>query len=179
MSEDTAETYGIVALFDDSESLLTATRAAREAGYRRMDAFSPHPVDGLAEALGERGNRVALVALVCAIAGGLGAWLLQSVSVYDYPFNTGGEGIYSWPAFVIIAFEMTMLGAVLGAVVSMLVMNGLPRPYHPLFNARIFDRASLDGYLLCIQADDPRFDAADTTAFLNGQGASTVSEVSA
>jgi hypothetical protein len=177
MSDETMDPHGLIALFDEPGVLLEAVRAAREAGYRRMDAFSPHPVDGLAEALGARGNRVGVVALLCAVAGGTGAWLLQSLSAYDFPFNTGGEPIYSWPAFVIIAFEMTMLGAVLGAVVTMLVLNGLPRPYHPLFDADIFERAAVDGYLLCIEAEDPRFDAAETGRFLRGQGATTVVEV--
>jgi hypothetical protein len=170
--------HALLAEFDNGEALLAATRRAYEDGYRRMDAYSPYPVEGLSSALGERGNRLPLVTLVAGLAGGLGAYLLQYwVSVVQYPHNVGGRPVHSWPAFVPVAFETTILCAALSVVAAMLLTSGLPRFHHPLFDVPGFARATSDGFFLCIEARDPRFDAHATRTFLERLRARTVSDV--
>ena len=127
--------YGLMAEFDSPADLLDAARRAYEEGYRRMDAYTPFPVDGLAEALGFRRTRLPLVVLFGGIAGGLGGYCLQYwISAIDYPLNVGGRPLHSWPAFIPVTFELTILVAALAAVLGMLALNGLPMPYHPVFN---------------------------------------------
>lgn len=170
--------YGLLAEFDGTEALLKAARQAYESGYRKLDAYSPAPIHGLAEAMGFRYTRLPLVVFVGGMVGGLTGFLLQyGTSVIAYPLNVGGRPLNSWPAFVPVTFEMTILVASLSAVVGMILMNGLPRPYHPVFNVTRFERASQDGYFLCIEAADPRFDREETRSFLEGLGAVEVFEV--
>lgn len=159
--------YGLLAEFDSPQALLSATRHAYAAGYRRMDAYAPFPVEGLAEALGFHNTRMPLLVLIGGLLGGTCGYLLQYyAAVVDYPLNVGGRPLHSWPAFVPITFEMTILGAALFAVLGMLALNGLPMPYHPVFHVARFALSSRDRFFLCVEAADPHFDVERTRAFL-------------
>ena len=171
-------TFGMIAEFSDPDDLLAATTRAYDAGYRKMDAYSPFPVHGLAEALGHRDNRVPITIFIgglCGLVGGFGMeWWVSKVA---YPHNIGGRPLFSWPSFIPPAYECTILLAAFGAVFGMLAMNGLPRPHHPIFNAENFERASQDKFFLCIEADDPQFDINSTSDFLKSLSPDNVSEV--
>jgi hypothetical protein len=170
--------YGLVAEFTTPDDLLEATRRARQAGYRHMEAYTPFPVEGLAEDLGFHRTSLPLVVLLGGLAGGIGGYFLQYwINVIDYPLNVGGRPWHSWPAFVPVTFELSILGAALAAVLGMLALNGLPMPYHPLFNVPRFELASRDGFFLCIEVRDPKFDHAETRRFLEGLAAREVAEV--
>jgi hypothetical protein len=159
--------YGFLAEFADPESLRASVRRARIQGFRRMDAYTPFPVEGLAEELGFHHSIIPAIVLVGGIIGAVAGAALQYYSaVYDYPFDIGGRPANSWPAFVVIAFELTILIGGLFAVLGMLAINGLPKPHHPLFNELRFERATQDRFFLCIEAVDPRFDAEQTWRFL-------------
>jgi hypothetical protein len=170
--------YGLMAEFDRPEDLLAATQHAYERGYRMMEAYTPFPVEGLAEALGFRSNRIAAVVLIGGIVGGLGGFFMQWYSaVLSYPLDVGGRPFNSWPMFIPITFEMTVLFAALAAVFGMLGMNGLPRPYHPVFNVPRFALASRNRFFLCLQARDPLFDIQTARPFLEGLRPRAISEV--
>lgn len=170
--------HGLIAEFETPESVVQAAERAYADGYRSMDAYSPFPIDGLAEAIGFQRNKVALLVLIGGLSGTLLAFLMQwYTSVIDYPIIVGGRPYNTWPAYVVIMFELTILGAAGTAVIGMLALNGLPRPYHPIFNAPNFTAASNDRFFLCIQADDPRFDLARTRQFLESQNPNVISEV--
>jgi molybdopterin-containing oxidoreductase family membrane subunit len=170
--------YGLVAEFESAADLVRAAAAARDAGYRRMDAYSPFPIEDLTDALGQRPAKLPLVVLLGGILGGLGGYFLQYyTSVHTYPLNVGGRPFNSWPMFIPVTFECTVLGAALAAVFGMLGLNGLPMPYHPLFHIEQFARASRDRFFLCIRAADPRFDLAVTRQFLEGLHPREVTEV--
>jgi hypothetical protein len=161
------EVYGLLAEFGDPEALLSAARRARRAGYERMDAFSPFPIEGLAEELGFRSKALPLVVLVGGVLGAVGGYLLQYyLNVVDYPINVGGRPIHSIPMFVIVTFELTILVAALFAVLGMLALNRLPMPYHPVFNVADFALASTSRFFFVIEAADPKFDGARTREFL-------------
>ena len=162
-----AQMYGVLAEFRTADDLLHAARAAKAAGYQRVEAYTPFPVEGLDQAVGMRSNRVALGALLGGIAGGLGTYFLQWYSaVIDYPINVGGRPLHSWPSFIPPTFEITILGAALTAVAVMLFANGLPRLRHPLFGAPQFDLATRNRFFLCIRATAPRFEPARARSFL-------------
>jgi hypothetical protein len=170
--------YGLLAEFDDPTALVTAARATRDRGYTRLDAFSPFPVEGLAEAVGFRRTAVPLIVLLGGVCGGLGGYLMQVYScTYSYAINVGGKPLHSWPMFLPITFELTILIASLAGVFGMLALNGFPRLHHPLFNSDRFERASRDGFFLCVEAADPRFDAVETLDFLQGLTAHPVEQV--
>lgn len=159
--------YGLMAELNTPEDVLSAATKAYERGYRNMDAYSPFPVDGLADAVGARKTRIPLMVLLGGLLGGLGGYFMMYYSaVIDYPINVGGRPLHSWPAFVPITFELTVLIAGLTAVIGMLFRNGLPRPYHPVFNVKRFEHASSDKFFLCIEATDSKFDRAETEKFL-------------
>jgi len=161
--------FGLMAEFETVDALFAATRRARLAGYREMDAYTPYAVEGLAEELGEPKSRIPLVVLIGGLVGASAGFLMQYWSMaVDYPFNAGGRPLNSWPAFVPVAFEMMILVASISAFLSMLFMNDLPRPHHPLFNVPQFARASQDRFFLCIEATDPQFDPQRTLEFLSG-----------
>jgi Alternative complex III, ActD subunit len=170
--------YGLLAEFENTEDLLEAARKAHEAGYRRLDAFTPFPVEGLADALGFHSTRVPLIVFIGGLIGCCGGFFLQYYpNVIGYPLNIGGRPYFSWPSFIPITFELTILCAALSAVFGMLALNGLPTPYHPVFNVPSFALATRNRFFLVIKARDPKFDAAKTKQFLMDLKAREVSEV--
>lgn len=170
--------YGLLAEFTTADALLAAARQAREQGYRHVEAYSPFAIEGLGEAVGLPRNRVPLIALLGGLAGGLGTYFLQWYSaVIDYPVNVGGRPLHSWPSFIPPTFELTILGAAFAAVIGMLVLNGLPRLYHPLFNVPEFDLATRNRFFLCLPARDPKFETEHAKEFLQGLQPLLVREV--
>ncbi len=170
--------YGLMAEFDNPADLLAAARAAYAEGYRKMDAYSPMPVHGLAEALGFRRNRLPLIVLLGGLVGCVTAFgMLWAIETIIYPLNVGGRPFNSWPAFIPITFETTILFAALAAVLGMLALNGLPQPYHPVFNAPRFALATHNRFFLCIEAADPKFDLQATRRFLESLHSREVVEV--
>jgi hypothetical protein len=170
--------YGLLAEFDGPDELLKATKDTYAAGYREMDAFSPMPIHDLSESLGYDKQRVPTIVLICAVLGAAAGFGFQYwVSVIDYPINVAGRPFLSWPSFIPVTFEISVLFSAFGAFFSMLILNGLPRPYHPVFNVPAFERASADGFFLCIEAEDPKFDVSETRAFLEGLKAKKVDDV--
>jgi len=174
----TVPLYGLLAEFDRPEDVLAAAHKTYAAGYRRMDAYSPMPIEGLSEAIGFHHTRLPLLVLTGGILGCAAGFFLQYwVSVIEYPLIIGGRPFNSWPAFIPVTFETTILFAALTAVLGMLALNGLPTPYHPVFNAPNFLLATRNRFFLCIEARDPKFDRAATREFLQNLGAREVSEV--
>ena len=170
--------HGLMAEFDDPTSLVAAAERAHREGYRRMDAYSPFPIEELHHALGAHQTRLPLIVLIGGLCGCLGGYGLQYwSSVFAYPLNIGGKPLHSWPAFIPVTFECTILVAALSAVLGMLALNGLPQPYHPVFNVPRFALASRNRFFLCIEAADPKFDLEGTRAFLATLGPREVSTV--
>jgi hypothetical protein len=170
--------YGYLAEFDVPAKLVTAAARAREAGYRKMEAYTPFPIEELNHALGYHHSWVPYLVLAGGICGALGGFgLCYWTSTIAYPMNIGGRPFNSWPSFIPVTFECTVLLAALSAVFGMLALNGLPMPHHPVFNVDRFAHASRDRYFLCIQADDPRFERGATQEFLLSLHPSEVSKV--
>src|SRR5437899_19678 len=170
--------YGMMAEFDDPNALVAAAHRARAAGYRRMDAYSPFPIEELHEALGLRHTRLPLIVLIGGLFGCIGGYSLQYwVSAIAFPLNVGGKPYHSWPAFIPVTFECTILAVALSAVLGMLALNGLPMPYHPVFNVPRFALASRNRFFLCIEAKDPKFELETTRRFLETLGPREVSTV--
>ena len=170
--------YGLVAEFNTPEAILYAATCTHQAGYTRAEAYTPFPVEGLAASLGSHKTWVARIVLIGAIVGGCGAFFMMwYANVISYTWNIGGKPPNSWPAFIPITFELAVLGAAVTAVVGMLAMNGLPQPYHPLFNHPQFGMASRDRFFLCIETGDPKFDRVKTKSFLESLGTVDVAEV--
>jgi len=171
-------TYGLMAEFDSVNDVITAARRVYGAGYRKIDAYSPFPLEELSEAIGFHKNGVALVCLVGGLLGCTGAFTLQWwINTISYPVNIGGRPFNSWPSFIIVTFEMTILFSGLSAVFGMLALNGLPMPYHPVFNVPRFDLASKDRFFIVVFSSDKNYDATGTRKFLEGLGPISVSEV--
>jgi hypothetical protein len=167
-----------MAEFDNPTALVAAARAARERGYRKLDAYSPFPIEELSDALHLHHNKLPLIVLFGGIIGGLSGYLLQYfVTVIYYPINIGGRPLHSWPSYIVITFETTILLAALACVLGLLGLCGLPMPYHPVFNVPRFAMASRNRFFLCIEANDPLFDHAGTCSFLEKLEAIEVSEV--
>ena len=159
--------YGVMAEFDNPSALVAAANRAREEGYRQMDAYSPFPIDELHHAMGEHHSRLPLVVLIGGLIGCLGGFALQYwVSAMAYPINVGGKPLNSWLAFIPVTFECTILAAALSAVLGMLALNGLPMPYHPVFNVPRFALASRNRFFLVIEAKDVKFELNETRRFL-------------
>src|SRR5256712_10548672 len=161
--------YGMMAEFDTTSDLVAAARRTHEAGYRKIDAYSPFPVEGLADEMGFHKNAVPLVVLVGGVLGAISGYLLQYwISAVTYPINVGGRPYNSWPAFIVVTFETTILFAGLAAVLGMLALNGLPMPYHPVFNVSRFAFATKDRFFLMIFSTDTKFNPVDSRRFLEG-----------
>jgi hypothetical protein len=180
MSHDpsTPTLYGLMAEFDQPNALVAAAEQARLAGYRKMDAYSPIPIDELSDALGLRPTRLPILVFLGGVLGCIGGFgLAYWTQVIAYPWNIGGRPYNSWPQYIPVTFETTVLGAALTAFIGMWALNKLPQPYHPVFNVREFARASTDRFFLCIEAGDPRFDLDGTRQFLERLKPLGVSEV--
>jgi hypothetical protein len=159
--------YGIMAEFDAPGDVVHAAEEASKKGYSHMDAYTPIPIEELTDALSMRHSRLSLFVLCCAIIGGvLGFGMQYFAAVVDYPLNIGGKPLNSWPQWIPITFEMTILFAAIGAVFGMIIRNGLPAPVHPVFNVDRFELATRDKFFLCIEATDPLFDREETGKFL-------------
>jgi hypothetical protein len=170
--------YGLMAEFPSADALIAAAHQVHEAGYQKVDAYTPYPIEAVSEALDLPRSKMPIIVLLGGLFGGFGGYMLQFWSqVIRYPMNIGGRPIHSWPSFIVPTFECTILGAALAAVVGMIAINGLPMPYHPVFNVPRFALASRDRFFLVIEAIDPRFHPDATRRFLAGLNASEVSEV--
>jgi hypothetical protein len=180
---DTAHTlppaiYGLMAEFDDPKSLVDAAKRAYAAGYRKIDTFSPFPIEEAWEAIGHHDRRLSLIVLLGGLTGLLtGLGLQEWVHQIAYPVNIAGKPLNSWPQFIPVIFELTILFAALSAVIGMIVLNKLPQPYHPVFNVPAFERASRDKFFLLVESEDPKFDLQTTADFLKALNATEVSEV--
>lgn len=173
-----AEIWGLMAEFKEQNSLVAAAEKARQAGYRRLDAYTPYPIEGLSESLGHPRTKLPLLVLLGGLVGAAGGFLLQCyVSALAYPLNIGGKPLVSWPAFIPVTFELTILGAAAAAVGGMLVLNDLPTYHHPVFNVAAFDEATRSGFFLTIESSDPLFRDGTTRDFLNTLGALKVFDV--
>ena len=170
--------YGMMAEFDTPAALVEAAKRTYQAGYKKIDTYTPFPIEGLAEEIGFHRDEVPLVVLIGGIVGGLTGYLMQYwMSAVAYPLNIGGKPYHSWPAFIVITFEMTILFAGISAVFGMLALNGLPMPYHPVFNVPRFTRASRDRFFLVVFSSDVKYDPAATRQFLESLDPRSVSEV--
>jgi ActD protein len=170
--------YGLMAEFGDPTSLVHAAKKTYEAGYRKIDTFSPFPIEEAWEAIGHHDRRLSLIVLLGGITGLLTGLALQEwVHNVAYPLNIAGKPLNSWPQFIPVTFELTILFAALSAVIGMIVLNKLPMPYHPVFNVERFERASRDKFFLLVESEDPKFDRQGTLDFLKGLNASEVNEV--
>jgi hypothetical protein len=177
-TESTPALYGLMAEFDNPTSLVEAADRARREGFTEMDAYSPFPIEELADALGVRRTRLPMLVLFGGILGGVAGYGLEYWSqAIAYPMNVGGRPFHSWPHFIPVTFETTVLGASLAAFVGMWALNKLPMPYHPVFNVPAFARASQDRFFLCIESTDPKFDRHATRKFLEARHPVGVSEV--
>lgn len=170
--------YGVMAEFSNPTDLVAAARSTYEAGYRRINGYSPYPIEELSEAIGFTHSSLPLIVLIGGIVGGLGGFFMQYwMEVIDYPLNVGGKPFNSWPAFIPITFETTVLCAAFAAVFGMLALNKLPQPYHPVFNAPNFALATRDRFFLVIEANDPKFNHAEVVDFMKTLGAVEVNDV--
>ena len=172
-------TYRVIWRIDiQAESAVAAAKRAREEGYRKLDAYSPFPIEELSEALHLHKNKLPLLVLIGGIVGGILGYLMQYyVTVIYFPINIAGRPLHSWPAYIIITFEMTILFAALTVVLGLLGLCGLPMPYHPVFNVPRFALASRNRFFLCIESIDPLFDRHETADFLQSLAPQEVSEV--
>jgi hypothetical protein len=170
--------HGVMGEFHSVDELIDAIDKVKDAGLTKLDAYTPYPVEEVWEAIGHHKSPVPLIVLLGGIIGGCSGFFFQYwVSAIDYPINIGGRPFNSWPAFIPVTFECTILGAVLSAVAGVFILNGLPEPYHPVFNVKRFALASRDRYFLCIQANDPKFDREKSHNLLLEANATEVNDV--
>ena len=170
--------FGLMAEFEDPNALVAAAKQTYAAGYRAIDTFSPYPIEEAWEAIGQHDKRLSLIVLAGGLVGLLSGIALQEwVHQIAYPINIAGKPLNSWPQFVPVTFELTILFASIAAVLGMIVLNGLPQPYHPVFNVPRFEHASRDKFFLLVEATDPKFDRAGTHDFLKGLNPSEINEV--
>ena len=170
--------YGVIAEFESPSDLVAAARRVYSLGYRRINGYSPYPIEELSEAIGFTHTSLPLIVFIGGLVGGIGGFLMQYyIEVIDYPINVGGKPYNSWPAFIPITFEMTVLVAAFSAVLGMLVLNKLPQPYHPVFNVPNFAMATRDRFFLAVEANDPKFDHAEVVELLKSLNALEVNDV--
>ena len=170
--------YGVMAEYDNVTDITDAARRAKAAGYARMDAFSPYPVEELMEIIIERKTKLPYIIFAGGVVGCLAGYLLQYwTQAIEYPLNIGGRPFHSWVAFIPPTFETTILFAAFTAVIAMIVLNGLPQPYHPVFNVPRFELASRNRFFLLIESIDPKFNRDDVTLFLRSTNAREVTDV--
>lgn len=181
MQKDTQKLYGLLAKFPTPEALVAATERVYQAGYRKFDAYAPYPVEGLDHAMHLKPSPLPFVVLAGGLGGAVSGFAMQAFAqVMDYPLNVGGRPDFSWPAYIPITFELTILGAAVFGVLGLFVFTRFPQPYHPVFRSEDFNaHASKDGFYLGIEANDPKFDLAATRRFLEQQGSILVSELEA
>ena len=173
-----ASLYGVMAEFDNPSDLVAAARRTYEAGYRRINGYTPYPIEEVWEAIGFHRTGLPVIVLIGGIIGALGGFFMQYyLSVYDYALNVGGKPFNSWPAFIPITFECTILCAAFAAVFGMLALNKLPQPYHPVFNAPNFALATRDHFFLVIEANDPRYDHDEVLQFMKSLEPKEVTDV--
>lgn len=178
MSQTGSDTYGLMAEFETPEDLLEAAGRTYSEGYRTMDAYTPLPIHGLAAAIGFPRTNLPILTFICGAVGAITGYAMQYwIHVIDFPLNVGGRPLHSGPMFIPVTFELTILFAALGTVIGLWILNGLPMPYHPVFNVEGFERASQDGFFLCIESADPLFDADRTGSFLRDLNPVEVSTV--
>lgn len=171
-------TYGMMAEFADARSLVEATRRAQESGYTKYDAYTPFPVEGLHQAMDVHHSRLPMIVLGGGVIGAISGFGMQYFAqVIHYPLNIGGKPLNAWPAYIPITFEVTILFATFAAVLGMMALNGLPQPYHPVFNVDRFEFASRDHFFLCIEAADPKFRVDETRSFLESLQPREVTDV--
>jgi hypothetical protein len=170
--------YGIMAEYATPDALVAGIGKAYAAGYRRMDAFTPYPIEAVNHVLGHKRSKLPWIVFAGGLIGALTGFGLQYyLSAIEYPLNIGGRPLNSWPSFIVITFELTILFSAFAAVFGMLALNGFPTPYHPVFNVPRFEHASRDRFFFCIEATDPKFDLVQTLQFMNSLGAAEVSEI--
>ncbi len=170
--------YGVVAEFDNATDITRAARKAKDEGYTKLDAFSPFPIEELSETIVGRHTRLPWLVFAGGVIGCIGGYMLQYwTAVIEYPLNIGGRPYNSWVSFIPVTFECTILAASLVAVFGMFLLNGLPKPYHPVFNVPRFDLASRNRFFLLIEATDSKFDRQGTSDFLRQQNAREVVDV--
>jgi Protein of unknown function (DUF3341) len=170
--------YGVIAEFENPSDLVAAARKVYSVGYRRINGYSPYPIEELSEAIGFTHTSLPLIVFIGGLIGGIGGFLMQYyIEVIDYPINVGGKPYNSWPAFIPITFETTVLVAAFSAVLGMLVLNKLPQPYHPVFNVPNFAMATRDRFFLAIEANDPKFEHAEVVELLKSLNAVEVNDV--
>lgn len=181
MTNENQNLYGLLAKFDTQEQLIAATNRAYEAGYRKFDAYTPYPVEGLNRAMRLKSSPIPLIILGGALTGGLAGFLMQAfATVIDYPYNIGGRPAFSWPAYIPITFETTILFGAMAGVLALFFFTRFPQPYHPVFRSEDFQaHASQDAFYLGIEASDPKFDLERTRGFLQELGSIQVSELEA
>lgn len=181
MEKEISKIFGVLARFPDPETLILATKKATQTGYRNLDAYAPFPVEGLSEALKLKPSKIPLAVLAGGIIGGVLGYFMQFfASVIHLPLNIGGRPLHSWPAFIPITFELTILIAAFSGVIALFIATGFPQPYHPVFNVEDFQKhGSQDGFYLGIEARDPKYDPVSTRKFLENLGATLVSEIEA
>ena len=170
--------YGVMAEFGGPNELVAAARKVYSLGYRRINGYSPYPIEELSEAIGFTHTRLPLIVFIGGLLGGLAGFFMQYyMEVIDYPLNVGGKPLNSWPAFIPITFEMTVLAAAFSAVLGMLVLNRLPQPYHPVFNVPNFAMATRDRFFLAVEANDPKFNHEEVVNLLKSLDALEVNDV--
>ncbi|GMW03199.1 MAG: hypothetical protein AMXMBFR84_43340 [Candidatus Hydrogenedentota bacterium] len=176
--DDSPKTFGIMGEFDNPESIVHAAQKAYGAGYRKLEAYTPFPIHGLAEAVGFKRTWLPVIVLIGGLTGAATGFLMQVIGMtFHYPFEIAGRPLFSWPAFIPITFELGILFAAFSCVFGMLALNGLPQPYNPVFNAKGFERASRDAFFLCIEAVDGKYDEQEVKSFMESLGAKNVQVV--
>lgn len=177
-ASDARGPYALVAEFTSAEALLDAAEKTGQAGYRNTDAYTPFSVPGMSDALRFHDVRMPFLIFTGGLIGCFTGFTLQwYTAAVDYPLSVGGKPFNSLPSFFPVSFECTILFASLTAFICTFALNGLPKPYHPIFNTPGFLRASKDRFFLAIETSDPLYDADETRKFLEGLGAEAVSEV--